>query len=109
MAGIRCPHCGSDQHRSFNTVNRAHLQDIRRRRHCLRCGGKFATVERIEGSEVLGQTVTVDRLRAMVRLNVQEAFRHMAKALDDADEPDTDREEDGEADELAEAVAALGN
>jgi transcriptional repressor NrdR len=42
---MRCPHCGSTQHKVIDT--REARDDIRRRRRCDQCGQRFTTYEHV--------------------------------------------------------------
>lgn len=42
---MRCPHCGSDNHRVIDTRDRK--ETIRRRRQCLNCHKRFTTYEHV--------------------------------------------------------------
>jgi transcriptional repressor NrdR len=48
---MQCPHCNCDDSRV--TDSRAIDDGIRRRRECLRCGGRFTTYERVQSTGVL--------------------------------------------------------
>jgi transcriptional repressor NrdR len=48
---MQCPHCSCEDSRV--TDSRAIDDGIRRRRECLRCGGRFTTYERVQASGML--------------------------------------------------------
>jgi transcriptional repressor NrdR len=45
---MRCPGCGADEDHVVDTRSRNDGKSVRRKRHCLRCGRRFFTVEEIE-------------------------------------------------------------
>jgi transcriptional repressor NrdR len=45
---MRCPACGVDENRVVDTRSRNDGAVIRRKRHCLKCGKRFFTVEEVE-------------------------------------------------------------
>jgi transcriptional repressor NrdR len=45
---MRCPFCGQDADKVVDTRSRDDGRAIRRRRHCLKCGRRFITIEEIE-------------------------------------------------------------
>jgi transcriptional repressor NrdR len=49
---MRCPGCGVDEDRVVDTRLVQDGKAVRRKRHCLRCGRRFFTVEEIEDKSV---------------------------------------------------------
>jgi transcriptional repressor NrdR len=49
---MRCPGCGIDEDRVVDTRLVQDGKAVRRKRHCLRCGRRFFTVEEIEDKSV---------------------------------------------------------
>jgi len=45
---MRCPFCGHDEDRVIDSRSTEEGTAIRRRRECLKCGGRFTSYERIE-------------------------------------------------------------
>lgn len=50
MTAIRCPDCGRRAQRITKESARKGGLSIRRRRHCLYCGGRFTTTEHVTTS-----------------------------------------------------------
>ncbi len=58
---MRCPHCSSMDNKVVDSRMGKEGESIRRRRECLKCGGRFTTYERVE--EVLPLVIKKDGRR----------------------------------------------
>lgn len=50
---MKCPKCGADDDKVLDSRSARDGAAIRRRRECLKCGGRFTTYEEIDRDEVL--------------------------------------------------------
>ena len=76
---MRCPDCGQDDDHVVDSRPQPGGEAIRRRRECLRCGGRFTTFERIERRPLLVRK----RSGAVVPFEASRVLDGMARAAKD--------------------------
>jgi transcriptional repressor NrdR len=76
---VRCPDCGQDDDHVVDSRPQPGGEAIRRRRECLRCGGRFTTFERIERRPLLVRK----RSGAVVPFEASRVLDGMARAAKD--------------------------
>jgi len=76
---MRCPGCGQDDDHVVDSRPQPGGEAIRRRRECLRCGGRFTTFERIERRPLLVRK----RSGAVVPFEASRVLDGMARAAKD--------------------------
>ena len=76
---MRCPDCGQDDDHVVDSRPQPGSEAIRRRRECLRCGGRFTTFERIERRPLLVRK----RSGAVVPFEASRVLDGMARAAKD--------------------------
>ncbi|MFT4311737.1 MAG: transcriptional regulator NrdR [Candidatus Woesearchaeota archaeon] len=72
---MKCPYCGSNEHKVTDKRETPDETATRRRRECLKCGKRFTTYERVEEVELIvikkdGKRVSFDRQNVLKGIQV---------------------------------------